>query len=131
MDCRLRNAGVVPSVVLTAVFYAFHHIGFQPEYGKLIFVGLLYASIFRMGNSVFMIFPFFLDYSVKCDATIVAKYVRNRLPKFHWNEGLARQTYIQSVDQISEVARHILIACFCLCAKVFQAWAIFSLTSSN
>jgi hypothetical protein len=56
----VRAFGIVPGIVLTALFYAFHHIGFQPEYGKLIFVGLLYATTYQLGNSALLIFPFFL-----------------------------------------------------------------------
>jgi membrane protease YdiL (CAAX protease family) len=55
-----RAFGVVPSIILTTLFYAFHHLGFQPEYGKLSFVGLLYAITFRIGNSALLIFPFFI-----------------------------------------------------------------------
>jgi membrane protease YdiL (CAAX protease family) len=54
-----RAFGVFPAIVLTALFYAFHHVGFQPEYCKLFFVGLIYATIFRIGNSVWLIFPLF------------------------------------------------------------------------
>lgn len=46
-----RAFGIVPTILLTVLFYAFHHIGFQPEYGKLIFVGLLYSTGYRAGNS--------------------------------------------------------------------------------
>lgn len=55
-----RAFGIVPGIILTALFYSFHHMGFQPEYGKLFIVGLMYATIFRLGNSMLLIFPFFL-----------------------------------------------------------------------
>lgn len=45
--------------MLAAAFYAFHHIGFQPEYAKLFPIGLIYATTFRAGNSALLIYPFF------------------------------------------------------------------------
>ena len=55
-----RSFGIVPAVVLAALFYAFHHAGFQPEFVKLFFVGVLYATVFRLGNSALLIWPLFL-----------------------------------------------------------------------
>ena len=54
-----RAFGIIPGIILAALFYSFHHLGFQPEFGKLFFVGLMYATTFRIGNSAFMIYPFF------------------------------------------------------------------------
>jgi hypothetical protein len=54
-----RAFGIVPGIILAALFYSLHHAGFQPEFGKLFFVGLMYASAFRIGNSLFLIYPFF------------------------------------------------------------------------
>jgi hypothetical protein len=54
-----RAFGILPAVVLTAVFYSLHHLGFQPEFEKLFYVGLMYAIVYRLGNSVFLVFPFF------------------------------------------------------------------------
>jgi hypothetical protein len=54
-----RAFGIIPGIMLAALFYSFHHLGFQPEFGKLFFVGLMYATTFRIGNSAFMIYPFF------------------------------------------------------------------------
>ena len=67
--------GIVPAIILTAFFYAFHHIGFQPEYGKLFFVGLLYGVMFRLGNSAFLIFPFFLGVGGLYDVLIQSQVV--------------------------------------------------------
>ena len=67
--------GIVPATILTALFYAFHHIGFQPEYGKLIFVGLLYATVYRIGNSALLIFPFFLGVGGLYDVLIQSQVV--------------------------------------------------------
>jgi len=73
---RLEQAfGMVPAIMLTALFYAFHHIGFQPEYGKLIFVGLLYAAVYRAGNSALLIFPFFLGVGGLYDVLIQSQVV--------------------------------------------------------
>jgi membrane protease YdiL (CAAX protease family) len=70
-----RAFGVVPAVILSALFYAFHHMGFQPEYGKLIFVGLLYAIPYRIGNSALLIFPFFLGVGGIYDVLIQSQKV--------------------------------------------------------
>ena len=70
-----RAFGIVPAIILTAVFYAFHHIGFQPEYGKLVFVGLLYATTYRLGNSALLIFPFFLGVGGTYDVLIQSQVV--------------------------------------------------------
>jgi len=70
-----RAFGIAPAIVLTALFYAFHHIGFQPEYGKLIFVGLLYATTYRIGNSALLIFPFFLGVGGTYDVLIQSQVV--------------------------------------------------------
>jgi len=50
---------VIPAILLAAVFYSFHHIGFQPEFLQLFFVGVMYAAVYRTGNSVLLIYPFF------------------------------------------------------------------------
>lgn len=70
-----RAFGILPAVILTALFYAFHHVGFQPEYGKLIFVGLLYATVYRLGNSALLVFPFFLGVGGTYDVLIQSKKV--------------------------------------------------------
>jgi membrane protease YdiL (CAAX protease family) len=70
-----RAFGIVPAIILTALFYAFHHIGFQPEYGKLIFVGLLYSITFRLGNSALLIFPFFIGVGGTYDVLIQSKVI--------------------------------------------------------
>lgn len=51
--------GIIPSIILTAVFYSFHHAGFQPEFLKLFFVGVMYVSVFYITRNLFIIFPFF------------------------------------------------------------------------
>ena len=60
LQLRFEHAfGVLPGILLAALFYSFHHIGFQPEYGKLLLVGILYMSIFRAARSIWIIYPFF------------------------------------------------------------------------
>jgi membrane protease YdiL (CAAX protease family) len=54
-----KSFGIIPAIILTALFYSFHHAGFQPEFVKLFFVGILYATVFRIGNSALLIYPFF------------------------------------------------------------------------
>jgi len=67
--------GSVLGIVLAALFYAFHHAGFQPEFGKLFFVGMLYATTYRLGNSALLIFPFFLGVGGIYDVLIQSKVV--------------------------------------------------------
>jgi len=67
--------GIVPGIILAALFYSFHHIGFQPEYGKLIFVGLLYALVYRLGNSALLLYPFFLGVGGTYDVLIQSQAV--------------------------------------------------------
>lgn len=67
--------GAVPAIILAALFYAFHHVGFQPEYGKLVFVGLMYATAFRLGNSALMIYPFFWGIGGSYDVLIQSQAV--------------------------------------------------------
>lgn len=54
-----RAFGIIPSVFLTAAFYSLHHAGFQPEFTKLFFVGIMYVTVFYFTRSLFAIFPFF------------------------------------------------------------------------
>jgi hypothetical protein len=70
-----RAFGIVPAIVLTAIFYAFHHAGFQPEFGKLIFVGLMYATVFRLGNSALLIYPFFWGVGACYDVLVQSQVV--------------------------------------------------------
>ena len=70
-----RAFGIVPAIILMALFYAFHHIGFQPEYGKMFLIGLLYAIIYRLGNSALLIFPFFMGVGGIYDVLIQSQVV--------------------------------------------------------
>jgi membrane protease YdiL (CAAX protease family) len=53
-----KSFGIIPGILLSAVFYSFHHAGFQPEYGKLFVVGVVFAVIYRIGNSILLLYPF-------------------------------------------------------------------------
>lgn len=70
-----RAFGIVPGIIIAALFYSFHHIGFQPEFGKLFFVGLMYATVFRLGNSAFLIYPFFWGVGATYDVLIQSQKV--------------------------------------------------------
>jgi membrane protease YdiL (CAAX protease family) len=70
-----RSFGIIPAILVTAIFYSLHHAGFQPEYGKLLLVGILYASIFRIGNSSLLIYPFFWGAGACYDVLIQSKAV--------------------------------------------------------
>jgi membrane protease YdiL (CAAX protease family) len=70
-----RAFGAVVGVVLAAAFYAFHHAGFQPEFAKLFFVGVLYATVFRLGNSALLIWPFFIGVGGVYDVLVSSKVV--------------------------------------------------------
>ena len=54
-----KSFGYVGAAILSSLFYSLHHAGFQPEFGKLIFVGIMYASVYRITNNLLIIFPFF------------------------------------------------------------------------
>lgn len=74
-----RAFGILPAIILTALFYAFHHAGFQAEFGKLIFVGILYAAVFRFGKSALLIYPFFWGvggcYDVLIQSQVVSQII--------------------------------------------------------
>jgi len=70
-----RSFGIIPAILLAAMFYSFHHAGFQPEFGKLLFVGILYATVFRVGNSALLIYPFFWGVGGCYDVLIQSKEV--------------------------------------------------------
>ena len=54
-----RAFGILPAILITAVFYSLHHAGFQPEFTKLFFVGVMYVTVFCFTHNIFSIFPFF------------------------------------------------------------------------
>ncbi|NPV44559.1 MAG: hypothetical protein HPY70_11405 [Firmicutes bacterium] len=70
-----RSFGIIPAILVAAMFYSLHHAGFQPEFGKLLFVGILYATVFRIGNSALLIYPFFWGVGGCYDVLIQSKEV--------------------------------------------------------
>lgn len=70
-----RSFGIIPAILIAALFYSFHHAGFQPEFGKLLFVGILYAIVFKIGNSALLIYPFFWGVGGCYDVLIQSKEV--------------------------------------------------------
>lgn len=54
-----RAFGILPAILITAIFYSLHHAGFQPEFSKLFFVGIMYVTVFYFTHNIFSIFPFF------------------------------------------------------------------------
>ncbi len=60
LRASFENAfGIIPAIILTSVFYSFHHAGFQPEFLHLFFVGLMYCSVYYITQNLLIIFPFF------------------------------------------------------------------------
>ncbi len=51
--------GIIPAIFLTSIFYSLHHAGFQPEFTKLFFVGMMYVAVYYITQNLFIIFPFF------------------------------------------------------------------------
>jgi len=70
-----RAFGAVAGIALAAMFYTFHHAGFQPEFSKLFLVGVMYATVVRLGNSVLLIYPFFLGVGGIYDVLIQSQVV--------------------------------------------------------
>lgn len=65
-----RSFGMIPAVILTAVFYSIHHAGFQPEFPKLFWVGIMYVAVFYITHNIFIIFPFFWGVGAVWDVLI-------------------------------------------------------------
>lgn len=65
-----RAFGILPAVFMTAVFYSLHHAGFQPEFIKLFFVGIMYVTVFYITQNIFSIFPFFWGVGAVWDVLI-------------------------------------------------------------
>jgi membrane protease YdiL (CAAX protease family) len=63
VQLRIQNAfGTIPGIVLGSVLYALYHVGYGmpwSEIGFLFFIGLMFAVIFRITSSVFILWPLF------------------------------------------------------------------------
>lgn len=68
-----ESFGIIPSIILTSIFYSFHHAGFQAEFLKLFFVGNMYMSVFYITSNLFIIFPFFWGIGALWDVIIDSK----------------------------------------------------------
>lgn len=67
-----RAFGVLPAIILTAASYSLHHAGFQPEFTKLFFVGLMYVGVFYFTRNIFAIFPFFWGVGAVWDVLVAS-----------------------------------------------------------
>ena len=86
---RFENAfGIIPSVLLTALFYSFHHAGFQPEFMKLFFVGIMYASVFRITKNILIIYPFFWGVGACWDVLVSFGAMKEFIEVGIWIHGL-------------------------------------------
>ncbi len=65
-----KSFGIIPGILLSAAFYSLHHAGFQPEFGKLFVVGVIFAAIYRIGNSILLLYPFFAGVGATYDVLI-------------------------------------------------------------
>lgn len=61
MQQRFEDAfGLVPGILLAALFYSFYHIGYGMTWSEmhvLFYVGLFYAVAFRFTQNIFILFP--------------------------------------------------------------------------
>lgn len=62
--------GIIPAIILTAVFYSLHHAGFQPEFLKLFWVGGMYVSVFYITHNLLIIFPLFWGVGAAFDVLV-------------------------------------------------------------
>jgi ubiquinone/menaquinone biosynthesis C-methylase UbiE len=70
-----RSFGVIAGVIAAAFFYSLHHAGFQAEFVKLFFVGLLYAIPIAIGGNIMIIFPFFWGVGATWDVLVQSEAV--------------------------------------------------------
>lgn len=60
---RLEDAfGIIPAILLGSALYAAYHIGYGmpiSEIGFLFFIGILFAVVFRLTKSIFILWPIF------------------------------------------------------------------------
>lgn len=57
---EFENAfGIIPAIILTALFCSVSHVGFQPEFVKLFFVHTFFMSVFRVTKNILIVYPFF------------------------------------------------------------------------
>jgi hypothetical protein len=49
--------GVISAIILSSIFYSFHHAGFEPAFLELFIVGMVFISIFRIAHNALICFP--------------------------------------------------------------------------
>ena len=52
--------GIIPGIILSALIYCLYHVGYGmggSEYMMLFIIGLIYSTIFRLTNNIFILFP--------------------------------------------------------------------------
>ncbi len=57
-----ESFGIIPAIIIGALFYAFYHVGYGmyiDEILFLFFIGLLYAVAFRLTKNILILWPFF------------------------------------------------------------------------
>jgi uncharacterized protein len=63
MQLRFEEAfGLLPGIGLGALFYALYHVGYGMTVNEIAFlfgIGLLYAVVFRLTKSIFILWPFY------------------------------------------------------------------------
>ena len=74
-----KSFGIIPGIILTSVFYSFHHAGFQPEFGKLIFVGIsslnISSSLLYQFPDIFRLMIFFCGLPLDIPKKIYSFYI--------------------------------------------------------
>ena len=86
---RFENAfGIIPGILLATLFYSLHHAGFQPEFVKLFFVGVIYASVFRITRNVLIIYPFFWGVGACWDVLVQSQVIESQDLQGAWIRGI-------------------------------------------
>jgi len=57
-----KSFGIIPGIILGSLVYALYHVGYGMPWEEikfLFFIGLMYATTFRLTKNIFILFPFF------------------------------------------------------------------------
>ena len=98
-----KSFGVIPGIIAAAAFYSLHHAGFQAEFIKLFFVGLLYAIPVALSGSVFVIYPFFWGIGAVWDVLVQSEIVSNIA--YPWPRALLLSTLFITAAVIARITR--------------------------
>ena len=55
-----ESFGIIPGIILSALIYCSYHVGYGmrgSEYITLFIIGIIYSTIFRLTNNIFILFP--------------------------------------------------------------------------